>query len=336
MKKSPAAEIIAEALKRFPKSGKKTIALAIYKENPEVWPNEMAAHNAVRYYTGTLGSANRKKKRPLPDRPTESPGDGVARRFPNGLRHHASFEPLRVKGIRRALLLYDVHVPYHDESVLEIAVNHGIESGCDCVILAGDFMDFYAGSDWVTDPRKRDFRGELDMGREILAAIRKAFPRAQIIYKLGNHEERWERYLVTKAPILLGVEDFELEKILRLDKLNIRVMSHRAPVVLGNKLNVIHGHEFGKTMTNPVNPSRGLFLRGKANAICGHYHQTSQHTEKNIEQKYLSCWSSGSLCDMHPDYAPMNNWNHGFIEVDVSGDEDFTVHNYKILNGKVY
>jgi len=38
---------------------------------------------------------------------------------------------------------------------------------------------------------------------------------------------------------------------------------------------------------------------------------------------------------MHPDYAPMNNWNHGFIEVEMDGD-DFTVHNYKILNGKIY
>jgi len=213
-------------------------------------------------------------------------------------------------------------------------VQHGIDSGCDCVILVGDFMDFYACSFWEKDPRQRDFAGELKMGREMLKSIREAFPGKQIIYKLGNHEERYERWMIAKAPELLGVEDFQIQKLLRLDELNIRIMDYRAPITLG-KLNIIHGHEFGKTMTNPVNPSRGLFLKGKSNSICGHYHQTSSHNEKTIEQKIIGSWSSGCLCDMHPDYAPMNNWNHGFIEVEMDGD-DFTVHNYKILNGKIY
>jgi len=263
-----------------------------------------------------------------------TPTDAVKRRFPDGLRHHKDFGPYVVKGAKRALLLYDVHAPYHDHEALEIAVQHGIDSGCDCVILVGDFLDFYACSFWEKDPRKRDFAGELQAGREMLKGIRDAFPGKQIIYKLGNHEERYERWMVTKAPELLGIEDFQIQKLLRMDELNIRVMDYRAPSKLG-KLNVIHGHEFGKTMTTPVNPSRGLFLKGKSNSICGHYHQSSSHNEKTIEQKILGSWSSGCLCDMHPDYAPMNNWNHGFIEVELDGD-DFTVHNYKILNGKVY
>ena len=328
-------EIVAEALKRFKESGKKTIARAIYNENPQVWPNLDACYSSVRKMLGVHGDRSRKKmKNKKHFKAPEKPGDVVTRRFPNGLRHNKDFGAYPLRGVKRALLLFDVHVPYHDEEALELAVQHGIDSSCDCVILVGDFMDFYACSFWEKDPRQRDFAGELNTGREMLKSIREAFPGKQIIYKLGNHEERYERWMIAKAPELLGVEDFQIQKLLRLDELNIRMMDYRAPITLG-KLNIIHGHEFGKSMTNPVNPSRGLFLKGKSNSICGHYHQSSSHNEKTIEQKIIGSWSSGCLCDMHPDYAPMNNWNHGFIEVEMDGD-DFTVHNYKILNGRIY
>ena len=156
-------------------------------------------------------------------RKLEQPGDAVARRFPNGLRHNKDFGAYPIKGVKRALLLFDVHAPYHDEEALELAVQDGIDSGCDCVILVGDFMDFYACSFWEKDPRQRDFAGELKMGREMLKSIREAFPGKQIIYKLGNHEERYERWMIAKAPELLGVEDFQIQKLLRLDELNIRL-----------------------------------------------------------------------------------------------------------------
>jgi predicted phosphodiesterase len=220
----------------------------------------------VRYATGALGKSNRKKtmkNRKETIRKLEQPGDAVVRRFPNGLRHNKDFGAYPIRGVKRALLLFDVHAPYHDEEALELAVQHGVDSGCDCVILVGDFMDFYACSFWEKDPRQRDFAGELKMGREMLKSIREAFPGKQIIYKLGNHEERYERWMIAKAPELLGVEDFQIQKLLRLDELNIRMMDYRAPITLG-KLNIIHGHEFGKSMTNPVNPSRGLFLKGKS------------------------------------------------------------------------
>lgn len=318
---------------------KKTLARVLYKENPESWPTLNAAYSCVRYTTGATGTKKRsiaKKSGALQQKELGKPGDAFTLKFPQGLRHHESFEPYVLKGVKRALILYDVHLPYHDSVALEAAINHGIETECDAVILAGDFMDFFACSRWEKDPRKRNFKQEIETAREMLAELRRLFPKKQIIWKLGNHEERWEKFLALKAPELLGIDDFELENICRCKEHNIRMMTHRAPIVIGDKLHIIHGHEFGKTMTNPVNPSRGLFLKGISNSMCGHYHQTSSHTAKAITQKTISCWSSGCLCDMHPDYAPMNNWNHGFIEVDLRGDTDFVVHNYKIIKGEVY
>jgi hypothetical protein len=40
------------------------------------------------------------------------------------------------------------------------------------------------------------------------------------------------------------------------------------------------------------------------------------------------------LCQIHCDYMPLNRWNHGFADIFIDGDI-FTVHNYRILNGRI-
>jgi hypothetical protein len=44
----------------------------------------------------------------------------------------------------------------------------------------------------------------------------------------------------------------------------------------------------------------------------------------------------GCLCDLSPDYAIVNRWNHGFAIVDIDEDGSFEVHNHKIIDGRVY
>jgi hypothetical protein len=99
---------------------------------------------------------------------------------------------------------------------------------------------------------------------------------------------------------------------------------------------VLHGHEYRFPITNPVNPARGLFLRAKALAMCFHFHQTSQHSERNLAGKIMSTWSIGGLMDLHPDYRPLNNWNHGFAIVPFNSSGEFEVESYRIIGGKAY
>ncbi len=76
-------------------------------------------------------------------------------------------------------------------------------------------------------------------------------------------------------------------------------------------------------------------MRAKANIIGGHQHQTSEHTESNINGKVVGAWSVGCLCDLHPKYRPVNKWNHGFAIVKQFKDGSFEVHNKKIIDGKI-
>jgi hypothetical protein len=76
-------------------------------------------------------------------------------------------------------------------------------------------------------------------------------------------------------------------------------------------------------------------MRAKASSAVGHHHQTSEHTEKDLNGNIVTTWSIGSLCGLSPEYMPYNKWNHGFatIETDMNGDYDFR--NLRIINGKV-
>jgi hypothetical protein len=87
-------------------------------------------------------------------------------------------------------------------------------------------------------------------------------------------------------------------------------------------------------MTNPVNPARGLYMRAHKTSLCNHYHQSSEHTEGSINNDIVTCWSGGCLCDLHPEYLPLNKWNLGFTEI-YNDDGYFTVNNRKIINYKL-
>lgn len=257
--------------------------------------------------------------------------------LPEGLTDFQDWRAIEFNGPLRALILPDVHVPYHDRAALSLALEHGLRHKADFILFNGDFGDFFAVSHWEKDPRERDFQNEILTMREVLQVIRDSFPKAKLVWKDGNHEDRWDRYMKVRAPELLGVDEFTIPSILKFDELKIQHVSEMRPVRIGS-LNVIHGHEYkgGGIASNPVNPARGFYLRGKVNCIGSHYHQTSQHSEKNLEGKVVSTWSTGCLSDLHPAYRPINSWNTGFSFVTVDRDGAFEVENRKILHNKVY
>lgn len=231
--------------------------------------------------------------------------------------------------------LSDIHIPYHTKTSLELAVKESKRRKASIILLNGDTMDCYQMSRFERDPRCRNTKNEIEAVREFLAFLRQKFPKARIIWKDGNHDERYESYLRRNAPELLGIDVFEKPSVLKFDNLGIEWVTDKRPIICG-KLTIVHGHEFAKTMTNPVNPARGLFLQSKVCAYEGHYHQTSEHAENSLEGKSIACWSSGCLCDLHPKYMPINKWNHGFGIIAIAKDGNFRIHNHKIINGEIY
>jgi predicted phosphodiesterase len=325
------SEIVKEYLVKFPKTPSHVLARMIYSENKAVWTNTESVRALIRYYRGQNGNTCReaiRDKAYIAAAGQLNPFDEL----PEGLTEYGDWESIELDG-KRFLLLADCHIPYHNKTALGVALEHGKSRDVDTILILGDFMDFYSCSFWGNDPRRRNFRQELEAVRQILGIMREQFPKARIVYKLGNHEERYDRYMRVKAPELLGVAEYDFSNIIHADKYGIEIVGEKRIVKIG-RLHCIHGHEFWRGVTNPVNPARGLYMRGKEIAVCAHYHQTSQHTEKSLCDVITSCWSIGALCDMHPEYCPINKWNYGFAYVE--NTDEFTLNNHKIIHGKVY
>ena len=232
-----------------------------------------------------------------------------------------------------AVIAGDIHMPYHDRDAVAAMLDHVEKIGAKTLVFAGDCLDCYSLSRWIKDPRKRNFKAEIEMMRDFLASIRKAYPDMDIIYKEGNHEERLEHYLQQNAPALFGLDEITIPSLLNLDEQNIAWVGNKR-VITAKKLNIIHGHEYVFSMQNPVNPARGLYLRAKKSAMCFHFHQTSEHSERAINDDMATCWSVGCLCNLSPEYMPLNKWNHGFADITIDGDQ-WNVHNYRIREGRV-
>lgn len=243
-----------------------------------------------------------------------------------------NWKPFILKA-KKALILNDIHIPYHSVPALTAVFDFSKKENIDAIILNGDTLDFHGLSRFVKDPRKRNFAEELNMFRDFISVIKKTFPKAKLYFKIGNHEERYLHFLWMKAGELVGVEEFELENIISARANGITIIGDKRIIKAGS-LNIIHGHEFNSGFFSPVNVARGLYLRGKTSAIQGHQHQVSEHTEPDMNGKITTTWSVGCLCELHPQYSPINKWSHGFAIVDING-QNFNVRNFRIQDGKI-
>lgn len=324
-------DIAKEVLTEFPDIPNHTATRKLMKDFPAVFVSYDATRTLVRNLRGARGDKNR--HRPCFQTEFKKPLGWQKDALPKSISEDRP--DLVIKGKHKALILSDIHIPYHDEKAVMAAVEYGKKQKPDIIILNGDIGDFYAVSRHDKDPR-RCLAEEIDAVRQFLFWLRKQFPKARIIYKIGNHEDRMERFLVKNAPVLLGTSDFEIPKLLRFDEMKIECVGSLNLIRLG-KLSIYHGHELPQGMSSPVNPARGMWMRVQETLLAGHWHRVSEHTEKTgISGKISSCWSTGCLCDLKPDYARINRWSSGFAIVETQADNEFEVHNHKIINGRVF
>ena len=242
------------------------------------------------------------------------------------------FVPYKIKGHKKIAIFSDIHVPYHSVSCLTAALDFCKKEKPDALLLNGDTIDAHRLSRFIKDPKKRNFAQELAIFKSLFEIFEKQL-KCKIYFKIGNHEERYEHFLYEKAGELVGIEEFTFENIIKARARGIEIIGDKRPMQIGG-LWGIHGHEYVGGISAPVNPARGLFLKSKVSCFQGHNHQTSEHTEPTLAGKMVTTWSLGCMSELHPQYMPLNKWNHGFAIVDVDG-ENFEFRNKRIFNGKI-
>ena len=306
-----------------------TLARIMYNENVEAFMSVDHARSTLRIIEGKAGNKMRSE---IKDKSLYMTEERPKNPWKLPESEETKYEPFHIKE-KKIAVLSDVHIPYHSITALSAALDFIQAEKPSAILLNGDILDFYQLSRFGKDPRKRSVAHELQAAREFLDVLSQFG--AKIYYKIGNHEERYQHYLMAKAPELLGVQEFELQHLLGLNERGIDLIGDKR-IIKANDLNIVHGHEFGQSIFSPVNVARGLFLRGKVSAMQGHNHQTSSHTETDMNGNIVTTWSLGCLCELNPAYLPINKWSHGFAMVDLSDNgKDFHVRNYRIHKGKI-
>ena len=324
--------IIREYLKKFNNTPNAALARKIYKENPTVFLNIESVRTLIRAVTGNSGSKD--KKNMVADksqfRPAKKSTDYC---LPESYSN--DFTPYEIKQ-SRVLIISDLHFPYQNNKAITLALDYGKEKKVDCILINGDLIDFANISRHERDFRDRSIADEFDSVRAFLKSLRLNFPKTKIVLKFGNHDERWEKFLYSKAPEIFDVSDFQLEILLKFGELKIDVVKDKRPVKLG-KLTALHGHELAGGGAGGVNPARATFLKTIDSVIVGHYHKTSQHTETTLTGDVISVNSVGCLCDLNPLYMPINKHNLGFAYCTVNiKTGEYHLENLKIIKGKIY
>ena len=305
-----------------------TLARIMYNENVELFNNVDAARTILRYLEGKIGKDKRKS---IANKNYLMNGERPKNPWKLPESEEAKYEPYIIKA-KKLAVLSDIHVPYHSVEAITAAFDKIADEKPDAILLNGDTVDFYGLSRFMKDPRKRSVAHELQALNEFLDVLQQFG--AKIIFKLGNHDERYEHFLMHKAPELLGIPEFKFENLLKAGERGMDVVGEKR-VIKANKLNIIHGHEY-PSVFSPVNIARGLYMKGKVSAMQGHNHAVSEHTETDMNGEIVTTWSVGCLCELNPAYMPLNKWSHGFAMVDLSDNgKDFEVRNYRIYKGKI-
>jgi predicted phosphodiesterase len=310
----------------------KTIAKMIFKKYPGQWVEIDTVRSAIRKYRGNMGNKSKDE--------TKDKRFYRENRTPERALKEFNFKPIDLSIAdfefkdKKPLIMGDIHIPYHSIQEVETAIQYGLKNNIDSIYLNGDILDCGKISKWATDPRMVHFDEEREMFFSFVEYLQQL--NLPIYFKIGNHEERIEHYQMRNAPELARLDDMRIPKILHLEELGITVINDKQICNMG-KLIVIHGHEFGESTYNPVNPARGIFNKAKYSVLAGHNHQTSTHHENNLRDDSMACFSVGALCNLRPTWRPFafTKWNYGFAIVEIEDDGNFEVHNKRIIDKKV-
>lgn len=228
--------------------------------------------------------------------------------------------------------LSDIHFPYEDKSAYGLALKVIKDLKPDLIFLGGDIADFYSISHYNKDPaRKLTLQQDLNYIHEELAKLRKLCPKADIVYLSGNHEQRLEKFLASKAEELSSLEALELRNLLKLESLNIKWVQNGTRVKIG-KLWHLHGNEVAGGGTNIA---QSKFSKLNANVIFGHHHKLQSYIKRNYEGEVCGAWANPCLSELQPEYAHFTDWILGFSIIEYAKNENFHVEQVAVIKNSV-
>lgn len=226
--------------------------------------------------------------------------------------------------------LSDIHYPYEDPLAMRL-VNRFLEDfRPDVLVFNGDIWDMPQISKYdrrreeLKDPK--NLQEHLDHGKDGVAhSIEAAHPKETLLI-LGNHEDRWENYLGSRAPELASLRSLGFESVFNLGALKWK--RYGEGFWLNDSLFVYHGSYTGGSWTDRERVSAG------ASTITGHMHQQRVTYHRDRARTYKNV-AQGCLCLLNPPYLRTPpNWQQGFVYGYLFNDGKFRIIETEIVHGE--
>jgi predicted phosphodiesterase len=316
-------ELVIEYIDKYPSFPNRTLArhiCIVEKLDKEFIEN---VRSLIRYTRGCSGDKLRSYNQLLDKRfPKYS--------FPDGITN--DYTAFHINEMRIGIIS-DLHVPFHSQKSLKIALNHFKTKKIKTILINGDFIDCYHYSNFVKHNYEEVPLPQVvfDTAEDILEHIKNMG--FSIYYKLGNHEDWYETAIRKHDNAFASLDIMSFEEVLPFRKYVKKVIKDKRVVKFG-KLNILHGHEFFGKPSIELAP-RWYYNKAKTNILCSHIHAPGFFPFKDINDSIKGSWVTGCMFDLHPAYSPLNNFIHGFACAYKDKDGDFEVENMRIINGKI-
>lgn len=196
----------------------------------------------------------------------------------------------RSNSIETQLIINDLHVPYQDQEALDLVLKFGKQLNPDKVFILGDYIDMYSISHFDRDPeRVTSLQEEFNHGKVVLNRIRDVFPKSDIIFCEGNHEDRMRKFLWNN-PVLNGCID--LKQKLDIENLGIKYYEYGKNFVYKDKLIYTHGNRVNKYSAYTA---KNLMDDFGISAIFGHTHRLGSHYRTDYGGEKVA-FENGCMC----------------------------------------
>ena len=214
--------------------------------------------------------------------------------------------------VEKAVVLSDIHIPVADNAKLALVLRFLKTFKPDVIFLNGDIIDNYSVSRWMKHPSVSfALQDEIAATKTFVKDLRRAHPKARIEYVFGNHEARFEAYIVERAPELYGY--INLDELLGLEQLDINVTRslHKENWLVYHNLWIGH---YDKALSNAGSTALALMQQRGVNILQGHIHRIGM-TAKRFFDRTIYAYENPCLASMDQPYVKYPNWQQGFTVI---------------------
>lgn len=275
---------------------------------------------------------------------------------------------------KRAVILPDLQIPYHDEKAVEVALKIVRDVKPDKIIILGDGLDLEQFSKFDNVPLAKEFansvQGAIIRFHQLLVELRKIAPTAEIVVMEGNHDIRLTMSVVKNNMAAFGLRKatapegwpvLSVPYLCAFDTLDVEYSAGYPAnrYWINRNLQVRHGNK----VRSGGSTARVVSDDERVSTIFGHVHRLEMQykTHHTYEGgKTNAAWGIGCLCKLDGSVPSRNrgvdlagkpvenyeNWQQAIAVVEYEdGDSPFNVtpvyintfNNYQaIYNGRKY